>query len=48
MEVADEPNEMEWLKASLNNSAFEYLRDLAVCRRSKHINNRESNVMPNG
>ena len=21
---------------------------LAVCRRSKHINNRESNVMPNG
>ena len=27
MEIADEPNEMEWLKASLNNSAFEYLRD---------------------
>ena len=25
----EELNEMEWLKASLNNSAFEYLRDPA-------------------
>lgn len=26
-EVADEFSEMEWLKASLSNPAFEYLRD---------------------
>ncbi|MCI0552261.1 MAG: hypothetical protein L0287_15020 [Anaerolineae bacterium] len=26
-ENADEWNEMEWLKASLSNSAFDYLRD---------------------
>ena len=25
-EIADDWNEMEWLKTSLNNSAFEYLR----------------------
>ena len=26
-EIADDWDEMEWLKASLSNSAFEYLRD---------------------
>ena len=26
-EITEEMNEMEWLKASLNNPAFEYLRD---------------------
>ena len=26
-EIADELSDVEWLKASLNNSAFEYLRD---------------------
>jgi hypothetical protein len=26
-EVTEEWNEMEWLKAALSNSAFEYLRD---------------------
>lgn len=26
-EFAEDWNEMEWLKASLNNSTFEYLRD---------------------
>jgi len=26
-EITDEVSEMEWLKASLSNSAFEYLRD---------------------
>jgi hypothetical protein len=26
-EMAEEWNEMEWLKASLSNSVFEYLRD---------------------
>ena len=26
-EITEEWNETEWLKASLNNSAFEYLRD---------------------
>lgn len=27
VEIADDWNEVEWLKASLSNSAFEYLRD---------------------
>lgn len=27
MEISDEVSEVEWLKASLNNPAFEYLRD---------------------
>jgi hypothetical protein len=26
-EIADDWNELEWLKTSLHNSAFEYLRD---------------------
>ncbi|HKY55476.1 MAG TPA: hypothetical protein VJM08_14260 [Anaerolineales bacterium] len=26
-EIADDWNEMEWLKAALNNPVFEYLRD---------------------
>jgi hypothetical protein len=27
IEMNKEPNETEWLKASLNNSAFKYLQD---------------------